>query len=74
MTDKECCSTCEFKCTLEKFDYSGKGCKHSIQEGFACDCFINEDRVVVWMVGNNPENGLCECYSPIMKYEGENDG
>ena len=58
----ECCSTCNKYMKLEKSDYSGKGCKHSDYDGFACLAFADEG-IVVHMVGVNPDKGMCELHS-----------
>ena len=59
----KCCNTCERKKDIERWDYSGKGCKHTKLEGFACLAFAFEGDIVL-MVGVDPEKGMCECYMP----------
>ena len=65
---KECCATCKNRMKIVKYDYSKGGCQHTDMEGFACESFVVEG-VVVWMVGVDPEKGMCECYMPKRKHE-----
>lgn len=60
---KECCLTCDNKLDLKKLDYSHGGCKHTKLEGFCCLVFASEGQAN-WMVGINPEEGICEDYEP----------
>jgi hypothetical protein len=60
---KECCSTCANNCRIRKSDYSQEGCRHSDVEGYACLVCADEG-VVFWMIGNDPNSGLCEGYTP----------
>lgn len=63
---KECCATCNNNYKIEKSDYSHGGCNHSWPEGFICMAFANEG-IATWMVGNDPNFGRCEVYSPKRK-------
>lgn len=65
---KECCSTCASCKKLVKFDYSGRGCKHTDMEGYACLAFETEG-TVIWMVGNDKDHGMCECYIAVGEEE-----
>ena len=58
---KESCNNCRYNKTLIQFDYSGKGCKHTKQVGYACTAFTSEHEVI-WLVGCDPSTGMCECY------------
>lgn len=60
----ECCKTCRRRYKLVKFDYSREGCEHTDMEGYICMAFSNEKQAV-WMIGNNENFDLCECYVPI---------
>lgn len=60
---KECCNTCKLKKKLVKFDYSQGGCIHTDYDGYAC-LALASDGIVVHMVGSNPDDGMCEMYSP----------
>lgn len=66
MLTTECCSTCKHMYRLEKLDYSAGGCQHTNMTGYICMCFGDEG-VASWMVGNNPDIGMCECYEPRRK-------
>ena len=57
----ECCTTCEYKCKIEKLDFSQRGCVHSYPDGYACTVFVN-DGVILWSVGRNSDRGMCELY------------
>ena len=59
----ECCETCRLKLRLEKLDYSKGGCHHEWQDGYICLAFHDEG-IACWMVGQPPETGMCECYTP----------
>lgn len=59
---EECCATCKRWLKLVMFDYSHGGCEHH-DMGHACMAF-ERDGQVTWMVGTNPEKGMCECYAP----------
>lgn len=61
---KECCTTCRNRLKLQKLDYTNGGCKHTDIDGFACLCFSQEG-YVNWMVGLDPDIGMCECYEPM---------
>ena len=61
--DGLCCANCRHKYTLEKWDYSHGGCDHSVMNGYACMSFAKEG-IAVWMVGEDPDYGMCECYEP----------
>ena len=65
-----CCKTCERMKEIEKLDYSGKGCKHTKLKGFVCLALLFEG-CAYWMVGLDPEKGMCECYMPK---KGRNNG
>ena len=69
----DCCNTCCYKYILHKADYSHGGCEHNIMDGFICMAFADEN-IAEWMVGTNPNSGLCECYEPkkqnVIKYDG----
>ena len=58
---KECCATCARQYIIERLDYSGKGCQHSYEQGYACGAVLH-DGTVYHMVGNRPEEGFCEMY------------
>lgn len=58
---KESCNNCLYMKTLIQFDYSGKGCKHTKQDGYACTAFASEGEVI-WLIGDDPSTGMCECY------------
>lgn len=60
----ECCSNCRLRFGLTKFDYSQGGCKHTNMDGYICMAFSDE-RQAVWMVGEDPEKAMCECYMPL---------
>ena len=68
---KECCNTCELKKKLVKLDYSQGGCIHTDYEGFACLALAFEGEVA-HMVGDNPETGMCEMYSPMEDARNDN--
>ena len=59
----ECCATCTLKYRIEKMDYSKGGCEHSDPDGFICMAFSSEG-LACWIVGNDPKQGMCECYCP----------
>lgn len=67
MSDKgrmtECCANCRRAYRLQKLDYSKGGCKHTDMEGYICMAFADEG-LACWMVGENPDTGMCECYAP----------
>lgn len=55
---------CIYRMKAVKFDYSGKGCKHTDMEGFICAApeFLAEGEAI-WMTGL--KNGcVCEMYEP----------
>jgi len=58
---KESCNNCLYQKRLIQYDYSGKGCKHTDQDGYACTAFASEGEVI-WLIGNEPSAGMCECY------------
>ena len=58
---KECCTTCRNMLKLQKLDYTNGGCKHTDMDGFACIALSREGNVD-WMVGVDPDTGMCECY------------
>ena len=58
---KECCATCKKRLNLTKFDYSKGGCEHTKLDGYVCLAFAYEGEAV-WMVGEDENIGLCECY------------
>jgi len=60
---KTCCSNCKRNYGLEKYDYSGKGCKHIPMDGHICMAFANEGKAI-WMVGDDPDSWGCEVYEP----------
>jgi len=68
MRDGMACSNCRYNLRLKKYDYSQGGCKHTDMEGSACLAFASEGDVI-WMVGGDLENDLCECWTPM-----RNDG
>ena len=59
---KECCESCRNRYKLVKFDYSRGGCKHTDMDGYICMAFASENQAV-WMVGQQEQFGLCECYA-----------
>lgn len=59
----ECCATCRKMKKLVQFDYSQGGCNHTDMDGYVCLVFVGEGEVV-WMVGEDAETGMCECYEP----------
>ena len=61
--NNECCATCKHKYRLEKLDYSQGGCIHTPLDGYICMAFERE-RLAEWMVGDDPENEMCEMYEP----------
>ena len=60
---KECCKNCMLSLRVRKHDYTKGGCKHSDMQGFVCLGFAHEG-LAVWMVGVDPEVGICEMYKP----------
>jgi len=68
---RDCCHNCKLRYDLVKFDYSGKGCKHTNMNGFICMLFAHEERKATWMVGSDEYTELCECFTP--KEVEEND-
>ncbi len=60
---EECCETCDLRLRVEKLDCSQGGLKRSSQEGYICLAFQREG-IASWIVGQDPENGVCECYMP----------
>ena len=63
MRDGMACSNCRYHMTLKKYDYSKGGCRHTDMEGFACMAFAFEGDVI-WMVGGDPDNDMCEGWKP----------
>lgn len=59
---KECCATCKKWMELVMFDYSHGGCEHH-DMGHACLALAHDGRVI-YKVGTDAENGMCECYEP----------
>lgn len=63
---KECCANCKLHLRFVKFDYSGNGCKHTDMDGYICMAFATsesgEPPVAIWMVGNDEDNDMCECF------------
>lgn len=59
---QECCANCKRWLKLEMFDYQHGGCEHH-DIGHCCTVFANEGKIV-YMVGNDPEDGQCEAYIP----------
>lgn len=59
---EECCSTCKNRLKLVMFDYSHGGCKHH-DMGHACTALMSDGQIT-WMVGNDPDCDMCECYEP----------
>ena len=57
----ECCATCKNRLKLRKWDYTHGGCEHSDAGGFACMA-CEDEGMAIWMVGVNPDTGMCECY------------
>lgn len=58
-----CCANCA-RCYMgKKYDYSHGGCKHSDMEGYICMAGADE-KLAIWMVGNNMVTGKCEAYTP----------
>ena len=58
-----CCANCRHKYSVEKLDYSHGGCEHTKLEGFICMGLAYEGWAY-WMVGEDPEYGMCEEYDP----------
>ena len=56
----EKCANCKYYYKLKKYDYSGKGCKHSDMDGHICMAFADE-RTAIWMYGTS-DDGICECF------------
>ena len=64
---KECCTNCKNRFDAHKTDFTKLKTDEpidSILDGFICMAFANE-RVAVWMIGTDEQNGICEMYSPI---------
>ena len=63
---KDCCKNCKHYFPLVKFDYSHGGCEHSDMDGYICMAFATpesgEPPVAIWMVGEDPTTGMCECF------------
>lgn len=57
----ECCATCKNKYMIARNNYRSGGCKTDFLEGYICMAFANEG-IASWMVGLDPETGMCECY------------
>ena len=65
----ECCATCRRRYDLMKFDYSQDGCIHTDMEGYICTAFADEGKMV-WMVGEDENTGMCECWEPKIRLRG----
>ena len=66
---KACCATCAFRYDLQKTDFTKLKTAEPIDtdlEGYICMGFAYE-RVAIWLVGNDPQKGICEMYSPIKR-------
>jgi len=60
-----CCKTCKYRMTLERWDYTdtqNHGVQKTEYDGFACLIFVHEG-FVVHLVGANEDKDMCECYS-----------
>lgn len=64
MIGKSNCKTCNKRKDIELWDYSGMGCKHNKQEGFACLAFVGINDLVIHIVGIEENSGMCEMYLP----------
>lgn len=60
---KMCCANCKKNYRLEKWDYSGKGCTHTLMDGHICMAFADEGEAI-WMAGDDPDSLRCEAYEP----------
>lgn len=59
---KECCAACKKRLELVMFDYQHGGFeRHNM--GHACTAF-ETDGTIIYMVGNDPENDMCESFEP----------
>ena len=61
----ECCETCRHMCSIEKWDYE-HGNFDPI-EGYACTG-LAEHGTVAWMLGQEPQDGMCEMYEEDKVY------
>lgn len=59
----ECCENCKKNLKLVEYVYDERGCTHLNLGGYACLAFIDEGEII-WMIGQNPKMGMCECYQP----------
>lgn len=61
--ERECCTNCKLYLNMEAWDYSVPGVvdKHNLP-GYTCMLFAHEG-TAVQMIGIDPNNGMCECFS-----------
>ena len=59
---KECCATCKRRMNIKKYDFTN-GFRFEKPEGYICLAFVDEGEAV-WVVGNNENEDICECYQP----------
>ena len=65
---KECCDNCSLCFKLEKWDYSKMKTSRTAnewiteQKGYICMLFA-DDRKALWLVGSDPKEELCECFT-----------
>ena len=57
---EESCATCSKRLRLIKSDYANH-CEETEMDGYACLALAHEG-VVYWMVGNKPEDDMCEAW------------
>lgn len=70
MSKKECCGTCRYKYTIARNNYRNGGCKTDFLDGFVCMAFADEG-IASWMVGIDPEIGMCEWWERIRRKIGD---
>ena len=63
IVEKMCCDNCKKNYPLEKYDYSVKGCTHTLMDGHICMAFADDGKAI-WMVGDDPDSWGCEVYEP----------
>lgn len=68
MNKNENCANCKYFANLERWDYSKVGSGEewkSRYDGYACAVFaFDGSHEVVHMLGNDPEQGMCEMFTP----------
>ena len=63
---KECCNNCALMYEAQKTDFTKLNTDEHIDsklEGYICMAFAFE-RVATWMIGSDPNTGMCEMYTP----------